>query len=315
MLTKKILVIGGAGFLGSNIVSSLLANDYKVTVIDGLMPETGGNFANLTPHKNLMFIKSEISKTPNLKEIIDENDVIIDSMAWTSHLSALSNPLYDLKLNVESHLRLIEKLSKNNKVIYLGSAGQYGSVECNEIIESTPFNPLDVQGIHKVTAENHYRLFSKIKGFSVTSLRIPNCFGENQKIEGDDIGLVGSFIREALVGNNIEIFGEVRKRSVLYSDDLSKIIVQIIDSGIRNGFNAFNINGTTIPIKDLGLKIVKLCKSGEVIIKSIPEHIKQIDFGGVPLSDKLFKSVYGNYQITDLEMALNNTIKHFKSKL
>jgi hypothetical protein len=127
--------------------------------------------------------------------------------------------------------------------------------------------------------------------------------------------LVGSFIKDALSGKTIEIFGENRKRSILYSNDLSKIISQIVDSGIRKGFNAFNINGTIIPIKDLAFKIVKLCKSGSFAVKSVPEHIEQMDFGGVPLNDKLFKSIYGGYKLTDLKIALNNTIKYFKSRL
>jgi nucleoside-diphosphate-sugar epimerase len=312
---KRILVLGGAGFLGSNIVLLLLSKGIKVTVIDGLMPKTGGNISNLPSHNNLQVINNQVNNFNDLKGIIKEHDIIIDSMAWTSHIYALKNPFYDLKLNVESHLVVIENIAGNNKVIYIGSSGQYGAVEKNEIIETTPFIPVDVQGIHKVTAENHYRIFSKIKGFSVTSLRIPNCFGENQKTDGDDIGLVGSFIKDALSGNTIEIFGENRKRSILYSNDFSKIILQIIDSGIRDGFNAYNINGTTIPIKDLAFEIVKLCKSGSCTIKSIPEHIRQMDFGGIPLNDKLFKSVYGDYQLTDLKTALNNTIKYFKSRL
>jgi nucleoside-diphosphate-sugar epimerase len=312
---KRILVLGGAGFLGSNIVLSLLSKGIEVTVIDGLMPKTGGNIANLPSHNNLQFIKDQVNNVSDLKEIIKEYDILIDSMAWTSHIDALKDPFYDLKLNVESHLRVIENLSGNKKVIFLGSSGQYGSVECIEIIETTPFKPLDVQGIHKGTSENYYRVFSKIKGFSVTSLRIPNCFGENQKIDGDDIGLVGSFIRDALSDNTIEIFGADRKRSVLYSKDLSKIILQFIDSGIRDGFNAYNINGITIPIKDIAFEIVKLCKSGRVTIKSVPEHIKQMDFGGIPLNDKLFKSIYGDYQLTDLKTALKNTIKYFKPRL
>lgn len=314
-MAYNILVLGGAGFLGSNIVTTLVSNGNKVTVVDGMLPGTGGNIENLPANENLLFLNNEIKGIHNLKEIVDANDYIIDAMAWTSHLSAIKDPLYDLKLNVESHLYLINVLSDNHKVIYLSSSGLYGSTEKSEIDENTPFNPLDVQGIHKLSAEYHYRIYSRIKGFSVISLRIPNCFGKNQKTQGEDIGLVGSFIRESLSAKTIEIYGETRKRSLLYSEDLSKIITQIIKLDIFKGFQAMNINGTTFFIKDIAREIINLVGQGNLIIKNIPEHIKRMDFGGVPLNDNLFRSIYGNYKVTEISVALNNTIKYFKSKL
>lgn len=314
MSDKKILVLGGAGFIGSNIVALLLEKGYQVTVIDGIMDRSGGNLKNLNAHKNLQLIKKPIEEILEIATIVSEHEVIIDCMAWTSHLAAIKDPIYDLKLNVQSHLKAIECFTKRNKIIFFGSSGQYGAVKEDEILETTPFVPIDIQGIHKVTAENHYQFFSKVKGFSVTSLRVPNCFGVNQKFEGDDLGLIASMIKDAVEGKVIEVYGENRKRSVLYANDLSVITENIINKGIKEGFNPYNINGSSIKIKNLAEEIIRMCQNGSCTIKDVPEHIKNMDFGGKPLNDKLIRSAYGNYSITDLSSALKETIKSYKVK-
>ncbi|MBL7909551.1 MAG: NAD-dependent epimerase/dehydratase family protein [Bacteroidia bacterium] len=314
MSDKKILVLGGAGFIGSNIVALLLEKNYQVTVIDGLMDRSGGSLTNLSAHKNLQVIKNPIEEIPEIASIISEHEIIIDCMAWTSHLAAIKDPAYDLKLNVQSHLKAIEYFTKKNRIIFFGSSGQYGAVKEQEILETTAFVPIDIQGIHKVTAENHYRFFSKAKGFAVTSLRIPNCFGLNQKFEGDDLGLIATMIKDAIEGKVIEVYGEQRKRSVLYAKDLSVITENIINKGIKDGFNAYNINGTSVTIKNLAEEIITVCKNGSCVVKDIPEHIKSIDFGGKPLNDNLIRSEYGEYSITDLSSALKETIKSYKIK-
>jgi len=194
-MTCNVTIFGGAGFIGSNIAKKLVEIGYNTTVVDGLLRNTGGDLKNIRDIlEKIKFYPLRIEEVPNLVKLVEDSDFIIDSMAWTQHGSAITNPQYDLELNCASHLCLIQALTKKNKVIYLGSRGQYGNPTVSRITEQTTMVPLDIQGIHKLAAENYYRIYSKIKSFDVVSLRIANCFGANQPIKKNEPGLIASFI-------------------------------------------------------------------------------------------------------------------------
>src|SRR5712691_11841726 len=146
---QSVVVLGGAGFIGSHIVERFgeLGND--VTVIDGLLPNTGGARENLQHCRaHVRFIELRVEDVRNLGDILGQADVIVDCMAWTSHMDALGDPELDLRLNATSHLHVVRTLQPGSraKIIYLGSRGQYGNPEVAEIDETTSMLPVDVQG-------------------------------------------------------------------------------------------------------------------------------------------------------------------------
>lgn len=313
-MSKRILVLGGAGFVGSNISNKFIRKGHYVTVIDALLPNTGGNKKNLIESDKLTFIQSRIENVSGLNRLVDNTDLIIDSMAWTLHLAAIRDPVFDLELNCRSHLSLITCLTKGKKVIYLGSRGQFGNPMTQKITEETIMIPEDVQGIHKMTAEFYYRIFSKIKGFDVISLRFPNCYGENQITEIEEIGLLASFFRDALLNKAIEVYGNNRVRSIIYVKDVVKAITLLSDYDFK-GFESFNLNGCDVSIKDLAEIIVKLAGSGNVILKKMPEYINKIEVGNSNFSDEKFRKLFPTYKPAKLEDSIINTIKYFKEKL
>ena len=95
-LCKKILVLGGAGFIGSHIANSLACEGYNVTIVDGLFNGTGGCKNNILKSENLLFIDKPIQEIEDLNDFFAIQDIIIDSMGWTSHIDAFKNPVFDL---------------------------------------------------------------------------------------------------------------------------------------------------------------------------------------------------------------------------
>ena len=210
---SSILILGAAGFIGSNLTEKFVNSEYKVIALDGFLDQTGGsktNIDSITDQVNI--IDQKIESVANLFQLVKSVDIIIDCMAWTSHLSSMTNPIYDLELNARSHLELLSQISKNpnQKFIYFGLLRQYGNSNTNLIDEDTPMVPADIQGVHKLAAESYYRIYSNLNNMDVISLRFPNCFGKYQPITGPDIGLIGGFIKDALAGKEIEIYGEGR---------------------------------------------------------------------------------------------------------
>ena len=309
------LVAGGAGFLGSHIAKSFLNAGCKVIVVDGLLEGSGGRMEHLQPILNrIEFIESDIRDADKISDVIRGSHIVVDCMAWTSHLKALSDPVYDLRLNAESHLHLLKHLHSEQKIIYFGSRSQYGVPDVSVINEETSMIPVDIQGIHKLAAESYYRVYSRTRELNVISLRFPNCFGENQPVQGEDVGLVGGFIRDLLDKKLVEVFGSRRRRALVYAPDLAEVVLRLSRTTIR-GFSAFNIKGKDIHIKSLVELLIELIGHGAYQLTPLPANITAIDVGNAVFDNTKLGEIIEDIPLTDLREALMVTIKYFKEKM
>jgi UDP-glucose 4-epimerase len=312
---RTALIAGGAGFLGSHIAKRFHYAGYDVSVIDGLLEHTGGNEKKLEPIlKDIQFYKTDVREVDGLANIVRDSNVVVDCMAWTAHRSALNNPIYDLRLNLESHLYLLQYLHPGQKIIYLGSRSQYGTPDVDTIIEDTPMISVDIQGTHKIAAESYYRVYSRLRGLNVISLRFPNCFGVNQPLDGEDVGLVGGFIRDLLRRRLVEVYGTHRKRSLVYAPDLAEVVHLSSESPLI-GFSAYNLAGTEIYIKSLVEVLIELIGSGTYQLSEMPADISSIDVGNASFSNGKLRAVIGEIPVTDLRNALQTTVEYFKENL
>ena len=237
-------------------------------------------------------------------------------MGWTSHINSISYPFYDLELNTKSHITLINTLKdfSNKRVIYLGSRVQYGNQNQKKLYEDGLFSPSDVQGINKVSAEYYYKIYSDIFNFNAISIRFPACFGRNQIVQGDDVGLIGLFIRDAIAEKDIEIFGKDRKRNFIYIDDLVDIIFMLSEKQ-NNGFLPLNVKGCSIKLIELAKKIIKYCGSGNILEKRLPNKIRSIDIGNSQMSERNLIKTIGTIKYTEFDISIPKTINYFREQL
>ena len=315
---KKVLIFGGAGFIGSWLADFFLDNNWNVTVVDGLIDGTGGSIDNIVNIKGeINFIQEKLENINNFDKLISNQNIIIDSMGWTSHIGALEFPEKDVKLNLLSHLFLLEKIKKyagkSCCVIYLGSISQYGTNRNQIINESSCFMPLDIQGVNKVAAESLFRVYSNIYKINTISLRLPNCFGERQPFKNKDIGLVGGFIRDSLLKKKIEVFGSNRNRNILYVKDLANIVYRLTSLNLQ-GFTALNVYSNNLTIDDLANKIVKNIKDSIIIQSPLPNSIKNIDASNSMFDTSKMESLLGEKILTNIDISIVNTISYFKQK-
>lgn len=308
---KNVWVIGGAGFIGSRIAFAFQQQGDHVVILDGFLPQTGASLNNLECFHGEL-IKQCIEDFQDF-QALQKADVIVDAMAWTSHIAAMQDPFYDLQLNAASHLFLLQGLDSGieSKIIYLGSRGQYGK-ECEQpITENGKMFPDDIQGIHKTAADSYFRIFAKKKKLRVACLRFPNCYGIGQKVTGDDIGLIGSFIRDAIAGREIEVFSANRYRSIIYADDVSKVVVLLANVALER-YSDFNMAGTHISILALVSKIIGFAGSGRYTIVEMPENMRNIDMGDAPVDEQKLRKLipFPNYRPVDETIKL--TVDYFK---
>jgi nucleoside-diphosphate-sugar epimerase len=314
----KCLVAGGAGFVGSHVVEKLVCSGHSVVVLDGLMPRTGGRWENLASvMDSVQFIDQPVEKFPALPSLVAEVDVIIDCMGWTCHRLALADPLYDMALNINSHIPLLNAIEAGSSkyFIYLGSRGQYGNPRVTHITEETPTVPEDVQGINKLAAESFVRVMSKLKKIPALSLRFGNCFGPRQPVSGDDIGLVGSFLRDVLQGRVVELYGKNRTRPVIYAEDVAAAVLQCAELRPAAGFEAFNLAGHDVVLEELLACLIRTAAQGSYAMRDFPEEIKKIDVGNAEFCGDKLRARLGGLRITPLETSLANTVAYFRKAL
>lgn len=310
------VVFGGAGFIGSHCVDRFVERGDDVIVVDGLMAGTGGSRRHLAAVlERIDFRPEPIANVADLDRILAGAEVVVDAMAWTSHLAALDHPVKDLELNLLSHLRLIEALADTTpaKVIYVGSRSQFGRVS-GVLDDRTPMNPIDVQGIHKAAAEYHFRLASTRRSLNVVSVRLPNCFGERQPVGGRDIGLIGGFIRAALRGEPIEVFGDNRHRCLLYARDAAAIVERVANVK-TGGFCGLNVGGPYVAIRDLAERVVAETASGRVESRPLPPDVGAIDAGDARVDETRLAGLIGPPPRHDFDAALRATVAYFRESV
>lgn len=313
---KRVLILGGAGFVGSNIVRRFVDEGLPVTVIDGLLAQTGANVENLAPiAKKIHFINKKIESVDNLSAIIDSCDLIIDSMAWTAHQKAILAPLYDLRLNLLSHLALIDNLrgKKHKKVIFMGTRSQYGWIS-TVVGEDAPKVPVDVQGINKEAAESYFRIYSNIYHFDVASIRFGNTLGVNMPVTGSDIGLVGQIIRDLILGKTVKVYGKNHRRTFVYALDLADVVWRLSNCDF-SGFEAFNLNGQVMLVGEFVKRIIKILGKGNYKIEAMPEEISRMNVGDGTLSEKKLAKFIGKIPRTGFDVAISKTLDYYKSKV
>ena len=121
---KNILILGGAGFIGSNLAKEYVKLNHKVIIIDGFVKNTGANISNITNFLNdIEFYKEKVENLNNLTEIIEKSDLIIDAMGLTSHSLGMENPIRDIHLNLISHVAVIEALKNSKNRLFRVSSG------------------------------------------------------------------------------------------------------------------------------------------------------------------------------------------------
>ena len=229
------LICGGAGFLGSHVARRFVAagdrhrrrrdrpRDWRIA----RPPDHIRHAIDLRT--------APIEAVDDLRALVGSADVIVDAMAWTRHLAALQDPLQDMRLNLAPHLALVGALRGQGPrlVVYLGSRSQYGRMAARVVTEDEPMTPRIRRACIKWPPRVISEHYAALDGYHVVSLRFPNCFGEGQPVSGEDIGLIGGFIRTLCQGGTVKVYGEGRRRAILYARDAAGIVARIASRTVR----------------------------------------------------------------------------------
>ena len=314
---KRCLVTGGLGFIGSNLALALAGGGAKVQVVDSLEPRHGGDIRNVEGAEIDVTV-SDIGEAAGVSETLRGADYIFNLAGQVSHIDSMEAPLRDLDLNARSQLAFLELVRKTNPEapIVFGSTRQvYGRPNSLPVDESHPVQPVDVNGVSKFAAERFHQLYADVYGIPLTVLRLSNVYGPRQRLQGDHIGFLPVFLRRALNGEPITVFGDGSQcRDCLYVDDALAAVLAAALAFPALG-EIFNIgHDRQYTLLEIAEATVEAAGGGEVLTAPWPPERKRIAIESYLTNPAKAADLLGWRPTTSLEDGLSATVSFYRSR-
>lgn len=242
----KVLVTGGAGFIGSHVVDLFVRQGYEVVIVDDL---STGRASNLNPAAK--FYRLDV-RSPKLAEVFDAEhpDYVSHHAAQMDVRRSVAEPLFDADVNILGSINLIEcaRRYQVKRFVYISTGGAvYGEPEYLPCDEAHPINPICQYGASKHTVEHYLYMYQVNYGLNYTVLRYPNVYGPRQDPRGE-AGVVAIFTGQMLADKQVVINGDgEQQRDFVYVGDCAQANLVAVTSG--NGSGIYNLGmgrGTTV---------------------------------------------------------------------
>lgn len=253
---KKVLVTGGMGFIGSNLVIRLANLGADVTVLDAMIPDYGGNEFNIEPVKEQVRVNfCDIRDESAVNYLVRNQDYVFHLAGQVCHVMSLYNPFPDIEINITGTAVLMEALRKYNPsaiVVYTGTRGQYGESVSLPVNEAAPTNPKGIYEISNLTAEKIIGVYNDVHKIRSVLLRLSNIYGPRSQMKHSRFGVCNWFVRLAMDNETIQVFGDGSiLRDFVYVDDcVEAILASAVTEEACGGI--FNV-GSDIPVSFLDL--------------------------------------------------------------
>ena len=227
----NVLVTGGAGFIGSNLVERLIKNGHKVAIIDNL---STGKRDNL--HKGAEFFELDISDLDAIKPVLEKKDVVFHVAALPRITRSIEDPASTFESNVMGTLNVLLAARDGGvkRAVYSASSSAYGFQEKFPLSEDMPAKPPNPYGLSKYIGEELCRQFTEFYGFDTISLRYFNVYGSRMDMEGEYSTVIGKFLRLKGQGRPLTIIGD-GKQTRDFTNVRDVVEANILASQIESG--------------------------------------------------------------------------------
>jgi UDP-glucose 4-epimerase len=244
----RILVTGGAGFIGSHIVDQYITAGHEVAVVDNLWAEGGGKEANLNP--KAQFYRADITDEAALDQIFAEvkPEVVCHQAAQHSVAISTKNPQLDARVNVLGLLNVLTNCTRvgTRKIIFASSGATYGTPARLPIDEDVMQRPESPYGITKMVTEHYLRYWQEANGLAYTALRYGNVYGPRQDPNGE-AGVIAIFAKRFLAHEPVRIdWDGEQQKDYVYVGDVARANLLALTSGDNDIFCIATGQGTSV---------------------------------------------------------------------
>jgi dTDP-glucose 4,6-dehydratase/UDP-glucose 4-epimerase len=316
-INKQILITGGLGFIGSNLARELVAQGAKVTLVDSLIPQYGGNPFNIEDIRDKVIVNVCDVRDPfAMAYLLKDKDYLFNLAGQTSHMDSMSDPQTDLDINANAQLSILEACRKVNpdiKIVFASTRQIYGKPDYLPVDEKHPIRPVDVNGINKLAGEWYHLLYNNVYGIRACALRLTNTYGPGMRVKDARQTFLGIWVRLMLEGKPIKVFGDgLQLRDFNYVDDCVEALLLAGASDQANG-KVYNLGSQEfIGLKALADLMVNLGFGGAYELIPFPPERKSIDIGDYYSDFSLISQDLGWMPSVALTEGLEKTIRYYQ---
>jgi UDP-glucose 4-epimerase len=314
---KRVLITGGLGFIGSNLGRRLVDLGAQVLLVDSLIPDYGGNWFNIAGYEDRLRVNIADVRDPySMRALVQGQDILFNLAGQVSHLDSMRDPFTDLDINARSQLSILEACRHENpdiKIVYAGTRQQYGKPDYLPLDEHHLQHPTDINGVNKLAGEWYHIVYHTAYGLHTASLRLTNTYGPRQLMKHNRQGFIAWFIRLAVEGKEIQIYGDGRqRRDLCYVDDVVDAFLRVGACPETDG-QVYNLGGLEpISLLDLAHMIIEIAGQGSIRLVPWPEERKRIDIGDVYSSYARIEAALGWRPTIPLREGLARTIAYYR---
>jgi UDP-glucose 4-epimerase len=312
----KVLVTGGAGFLGSNLCHALVQRGARVTALDGFLFGGGANMANLEG-LDVNLVRADI-RDVDLRPLCEGADVIFNLAAQTSHMGGQRDPLADIAVNAVAQVRLIQaarEAAPSAIVVHASTRQFYGKPIRLPVDETHPVSPPDANGVSKFAGEQYWMIEHRTAGRPVVSLRLTNCYGPRLRIRDARQTFLGIWLRCVLEDRPFEVWGGDQLRDMTYVDDVTEAFLLAASSEAAHG-RVFNLGGAPpASLREIADLTVKMAgKPARYTTREFPNDRAAIDIGSYHADDTAFRAATGWAPQVDLAEGIARSFAWYRPR-
>jgi len=312
----KVLITGGLGFIGSHLARRLVAAGAKVTIVDSLIPEYGGNWHNVQDFRDRIDVHVSDVRDPHaISYLLRGQDYLFNLAGQTSHLDSMTDPQTDLAINAAAQLSILEACRQHNpgvKIVFAGTRQVYGKPDRLPVDETHALRPVDVNGIHKLAGEWYHLLYSRVYGIRASVLRLTNTYGPGMRARDARQTFLGVWIRRLIDGQPLAIYGDGgQRRDFTYVEDCVEALLLAATRREADG-QVFNLGSReVVTLRELAALMLDLGYPGRSECIPFPPDKKAIDIGDYAGDYRLIESTLGWRPAVGLREGLKRTLDFY----
>ena len=313
-----VLVTGGLGFIGSALARRLIEIGARVTLVDSLIPEYGGNPFNIQDIRDRVTVDlTDVRNAAAMSSLIKKRQFLFNLAGQTSHLDSMTDPVTDLNINAAAQLHILEACRLHNrdlKIVFASTRQVYGRPQYLPVDENHPTNPIDVNGINKLAGEWYHLLYNDVYKIRACALRLTNTYGPGMRVKDARQTFLGIWIRRLIGQKSIQVFGNGKqRRDFNFVTDVVDALLRVAASDAANG-QVFNLgHSECVSLKKLATLLVNLNGGGNYELIPFPDDRKAIDIGDYYGDFRKIDKALGWQPKVTLEQGLKQTLEYYRA--
>lgn len=311
-LTSKVLVTGGAGFIGSNLADELIRQGAKVRIVDNFLTGFRENLDEITG--DFEFVEANVADAPAMAKAVEGIEIVFHQAALPSVPRSVANPLetHEACVNGTFNILSAAKEAGVRRIVYAASSSAYGDQQTLPKVETMAPEPLSPYAAAKLTGEYYCRVFSQVYGIETYSLRYFNVFGPRQDPSSQYSGVISRFIDAYMKGDSPVIYGDgLQSRDFTYIDNVVNANIRAAQATSGSG-DVMNVaNGERISLLDLAEVMKTVTGRSDLAIDFRPERMGDVKHSQA--DNGRAKEWLGYQKLVGLEEGIRRTIDWWKN--